>query len=205
MAVKKKAARKTTGVALQSARRETAPKKGAARKVVPKAAPKKKTAAAKKATRTATVATKTARKPAAKRAAERRNRAQPESLRLRQTRVSLTCDNLEASVAFYADILGFTRGEAYRKDDGTLQGIELKAGAVTFYLSQDDWGKGRDRQKGAGFRIYFVTVQDIDALSARLSAKGLAAPVADTPWGTREISVSDPSGFNVTIAWEKDA
>src|SRR5688500_11171949 len=50
----------------------------------------------------------------------------------------LTVNDLEASVAFYRDTLGFTVGERW-EDNGQLMGVELVAGQVSFMLTQDDW------------------------------------------------------------------
>jgi uncharacterized glyoxalase superfamily protein PhnB len=77
----------------------------------------------------------------------------------------------------------------------------LKAGVCEMGLSQDDWAKGRDRQRGAGVRVWCTTAQDIDALAARVKAAG--HPVAEEPkvqaWGGRGFAVDDPDGFQLTI------
>jgi hypothetical protein len=44
--------------------------------------------------------------------------------------------------------------------------VMLRAGEARINLSQDDWKKGRDRQKGVGMRIFVSTTQDIDQLAA---------------------------------------
>jgi uncharacterized glyoxalase superfamily protein PhnB len=77
----------------------------------------------------------------------------------------------------------------------------LRAGEARLGLSQDDWQKGRDRQKGIGTRLYVTTTQDIDQLAARVKKAGirLDAEAHDTEWG-RAFDVSEPSGFKVTIS-----
>ena len=64
-----------------------------------------------------------------------------------------------------------------------------------------DWAKGRDRQKGAGVRMWCTTTQDIDALAARIKAAG--SRLTDGPmnqeWGGRSLSIDDPDGFHFTI------
>ena len=141
------------------------------------------------------------RKQAAKSAAKARRikRHRPEALRLRKAAPGFTVNDLARSIAFYRDTLGFTAGETWSAG-GKLMGMELKAGAVTLWLMQDDWAKGRDRVKGVGHRTYFTTVQDIDALAARIKAAGgtlLHEPV--TRFGMRDIGVQDPDGFVFTI------
>ena len=109
--------------------------------------------------------------------------------------------DLEKSLAFYRDVLGFMMRERWEQD-GKLMGVEMEAGSVTFWLGQDDWKKGRDRVKGEGFRIYCETSQDVDALAARFKAGGgtLTEEPPDDPWGARDFAVADPDGFKITIA-----
>src|SRR5258707_3728640 len=92
-------------------------------------------------------------------------RRQPEALRLRSVALSLTANDLQRSIAFYRDVLGFVVGDEWRQK-GVLTGVELHAGAVTFMLAQDDFAKGRDRVKGLGTRFYCGTAQDIDRFAA---------------------------------------
>ncbi|HUL79702.1 MAG TPA: VOC family protein [Vicinamibacteria bacterium] len=157
-------------------------------------ASKKKGKTARKAPKKATRAT-ARRKPAA------RARRQPEALRLRSAGPSFTVNDLQKSLAFYRDVLGFTEGERW-EEDGVLRGVEVVAGRVSFWLGQDDWKKGRDRVKGQGFRMYCGTAQDIDALARRVRERGgaLAEGPRDVPWGGREFAVVDPDGFMMTIA-----
>ncbi|HEU4694071.1 MAG TPA: VOC family protein, partial [Vicinamibacterales bacterium] len=84
---------------------------------------------------------------------------------------------------------------------GTLLGVMLRAGEARIGLSQDDWQKGRDRQKGIGTRLYVTTTQDIDQLAARVKKAGirLDSEAHDTEWG-RAFDVTEPSGFKVTIS-----
>jgi uncharacterized glyoxalase superfamily protein PhnB len=161
-----------------------------------------------KRARQAAVTAKTARKVARKtvtaasgRRAQREGRQPPETLRLRSASPSFTVNDLQKSLAFYRDVLGFTEKERWERD-GTLHGIELVAGSVSVVLSQDDWQKGRDRAKGQGFRIYCDTVQDIDTLARRIQERGgtLAEEPKDQPWGGRDFAVADPDGFVITIA-----
>ena len=128
-------------------------------------------------------------------------RRQPETLRLREAAPSFTVNDLEKSVAFYRDVLGCLEKERWERD-GKLVGIEMRAGAVAFYLEQDDWKKGRDRRKGEAFSIYCTTAQDIDALAAAIKSRGgtLAEEPQSRPGGSRDFAVVDPDGFKIRIA-----
>ena len=112
---------------------------------------------------------------------------------------NLTVDDLKASIGFF-ESLGFAVEERW-EDNGKLNGVMLRAGDAHIGLSQDDWKKGRDRQKGVGSRIFIETKQDIDKLAARARQGGvrLNAEPHDTEWGTRAFEVTEPSGFLLTI------
>ena len=127
-------------------------------------------------------------------------RRQPENLRLRSMSLGLTVNDVRKSLAWYRDILGFVAGEEWR-EDGALMGIEVRAGAVTLWLGQDDWKKGRDRVKGEGIRLYGRTAQDIDRLAALIKSRGgvLAHEPKTEPWGERDFGLVDPDGFKITI------
>ena len=158
---------------------------------------KKKAVAKKAATRKA--AARRAPKPVARR---KRRRQQPETLRLRSVTASLTVDDLDKSIAFYTGALGFLVNERWT-DGGKLLGVMLKAGDCELGLSQDDWAKGHDRQKGQGVRIWFATIMDVDALAARAKAAG--ARLSQEPideYGARNFSLDDPDGYHLTISRE---
>src|SRR6266700_914948 len=111
-------------------------------------------------------------------------RQQPESLRLRSMAASFTVSDLDRSVAWYRDVLGFVVGERW-EEEGMVRGIQMKAGSCDIMLGQDDFAKGRDRKKGDGFRLWVATVQDIISVAARVKAKGwtLDREPSETPWG----------------------
>lgn len=129
-----------------------------------------------------------------------RPRRQPETLRLRKLTPSFTASDLPRSIAFYRDVLGFVIGEEWR-EDGQLAGCQIHAGAVTFMLGQDDFKKGRDRQKGVGTRVWCHTAQDLDRLAAEIKARGgvLDQEPQDMPWGDRLFMISDPDGFKLSF------
>src|SRR3989442_10054586 len=99
----------------------------------------------------------TKKKPAAKKRPRAKTKAktrpgasrQPETLRLRDISPTFTATDLQRSIAFYRDVLGFVVGEEGR-ETGTLAGCEMRAGAGTVYLPQDDFAKGREPNKGTG-------------------------------------------------------
>jgi catechol 2,3-dioxygenase-like lactoylglutathione lyase family enzyme len=130
---------------------------------------------------------------------QRRRRREPETLRLRAIEPSFTVNDLDRSVRFYTDVLGFILGDRW-EDKGVLKGVMLKAGACGLGLSQDDWSKGRDRRKGEGMSIWLRTAQDLDAIAGRIRSGGgsFEGPKTES-WGGRSLSVVDPDGFRLTL------
>ncbi len=114
----------------------------------------------------------------------------------------LTVDDLGKSITFY-EALGFSVGQRWEQD-GTLMSVMLKAGELELGLNQDDWKKGRNRQKGIGARLNIETAQGIDEIAARVKAAGFALDVEpfDTQWKTRQFELTDPSGFKLTVSSE---
>jgi lactoylglutathione lyase len=130
-------------------------------------------------------------------------RQQPESLRLRAITPSFTVNDLQRSLAWYRDGLGFFVSERW-EEGGQLVGVMLKAGSCHLGLSQDDFSNGRDRTKGVGFRIWCETLQDVDAVAARL--KSFGAKIVEGPeerWDTYSFTAEDPDGFKITVARAK--
>jgi len=158
-----------------------------------------KPARAKKAAKKAT------KSPARSKPAPRKSGGGDRTLALSSATPSFTVGDLETSLAFYRDVLGFDVEETWKNDEGSVMGLSLKAGDVSFMIGQDDWKKGRDRKKGEGFRIYCETKKRVDDLAKRIEARGgrLDQGPTDEPWGVRDISLTDPDGFKITIAGPK--
>lgn len=127
---------------------------------------------------------------------------QPSELNAKTILAGLTVDDLSKSIAFY-EALGFGIAEKWEQD-GTLMSVMLQAGQLQLGLNQDDWKKGRNRQKGIGTRLNIETAQNVDAIAARVKAAGFAVDVEpfDTQWKTRQFELTDPSGFKLTVSSE---
>ncbi|MCH7530496.1 MAG: VOC family protein [Gemmatimonadetes bacterium] len=128
-------------------------------------------------------------------------RQQPETLRLSSIAPGITVNDLQASLSWYCDVLGFTIAEKF-EHEGEVRGAALVAGVARLMLSQDDWAKGRDRVKGQGLRLYLSTTQDVDDVAAAIKSRGgeIASEPADMPWGARTFDLVDPDGFLLTIS-----
>ena len=133
-----------------------------------------------------------------------RERNRPESFRGRALMASLTVNDLQTSLAWYKDVVGFVIDQKYERA-GKLVAVALKAGKVRILIGQDDGAKGMDRVKGDGFSLQITTAQDVDEIAERVRDKGghLDTEPADTPWGARMFRMRDPDGFRLTISSEK--
>ena len=122
------------------------------------------------------------------------------TLRAKTISPSLTVNDLQQSITFFEG-LGFAVEDRW-EEQGKLLGVMLRAGDASIGLSQDDWKKGRDRQKGVGMRLFIGTTENIDQIASRAKSAGvkLDSDPHDTEWKTRAFEVTEPSGFKITIS-----
>jgi catechol 2,3-dioxygenase-like lactoylglutathione lyase family enzyme len=112
---------------------------------------------------------------------------------------SFTVSDLQRSVEWYRDVLGFTVDRSYERE-GVVRAVVVRAGAVRVLFTQDDGARG-ERVKGEGFSLQFTTSQDIDGLASRVKAQGWT--LEDEPataWGARVFRLRDPDGFKLVIS-----
>ncbi len=123
------------------------------------------------------------------------------TLKLSTVMPAITANDLGASIEWYRDVMGFVVAQEI-EHEGWRVGAVMSAGGVQFLLGQDDFAKGKDRQKGIGFRLYCVSERDIDELAAEIKARGgtLDQEPTDQPWGSRDFAISDPDGFKISIS-----
>ncbi len=114
--------------------------------------------------------------------------------------ISLTVKDLQNSMKWYTEVLGFTVDRKIERD-GTIRGYALKAGDARISINRDDGAKGWDRIKGLGFSLGISTDQSVDELAERIKDYGwkLDMEPKDMSWGARAIRVFDPDGFKITI------
>ena len=98
--------------------------------------------------------------------------------------------------AFYLDFLGFELVFEHRFEDGLPLYMAVRKGACELHISEH-YG---DATPGSAVRI---PVDDVSAYMAALRAKmfGNARPgePKEMPWGSREITITDPAGNRLTF------
>jgi uncharacterized glyoxalase superfamily protein PhnB len=129
-----------------------------------------------------------------------------ESLIGRPLAVSLTVKDIQKSLTYYQDTLGFSIERTLERE-GVLRSVALKAGDVSISINQDDGAKGWERVKGEGFSLRITTEQNIDELADRIKKSGgiLDSDPADMPWGTRAFRFRDPDGYKFMISSPRPA
>lgn len=109
------------------------------------------------------------------------------------------CKDVAASAAFYEGVLGFERESEYGGDVGLRLPVASNAEAsVSFYLHPGEAPEPAD--------LGTFQVADVDAVIEELRAAGMTivSEPADTPWGVREATISDPDGHVLTITSPAD-
>ena len=116
---------------------------------------------------------------------------------------SITCKDVDASIRFYRDAVGFAVAQTFERD-GKVAGAVVSAGDIRIVLNQDDGKLGWDRIKGQGFylQINVAALADVDAAAARIKAAGgtLLNEPADRPWGVRMFQFMDLDGFKLGVS-----
>ena len=116
---------------------------------------------------------------------------------------SITCKDLEASIRFYRDAIGFAVAQRF-ENEGKAVAAVVAAGDCHIVLNQDNGKLGWDRIKGQGFylQINVTGAADVDAAAARIKAAGgtLLSEPADRPWGARMFQFNDLDGFKLGVS-----
>jgi uncharacterized glyoxalase superfamily protein PhnB len=116
---------------------------------------------------------------------------------------SLTCKDLDASIRFYRDAIGFGVAATY-ETEGKVTTAVVVAGNCQIVLNQDDGKLGWDRIKGQGFylQINVQSAADVDAAATRIVAAGgtLTDQPADRSWGVRMFQFKDIDGFKFGVS-----
>ena len=127
---------------------------------------------------------------------------------VRQLRVVLQVDDLDAAVAFYRDALGLAERDAFSDPDGRV--VILEAGRATLELTDEAHARFIERVEGVAvegvagdpprLRLAFE-VDDADGATRRLEAAGtlVVAPPVRTPWDSLNARLAGPEDTAVTV------
>lgn len=112
---------------------------------------------------------------------------------------TVRCSNMNASLAFYTDVLDFERADDDDEEQSDPSFHILNREGDPLFLSSH-------RGDGEFGQAIVVTTNDVDALFRKFRERGLRTPgnpdaptmvhegPIDQTWGTREFYVDDPDG-----------
>jgi catechol 2,3-dioxygenase-like lactoylglutathione lyase family enzyme len=123
---------------------------------------------------------------------------------LRQVWPLFAVRDVERSLAFYRDALGFELAGRAEDDGGTFW-CRLARDGASIMLQRADRDDGPPETWGRGVAIYFVC-DDANGLYEEFSGRGLALGkpvVAD--YGMKQIFVPDPDGYTICFESPTDA
>ncbi len=120
---------------------------------------------------------------------------------------ALTVADIDASVRFYSEVLGFDVQFTLPGPDGKLIHASVKRGDATVMFGQLDPSNPHDQGKlGAGVALFFTVAdnEDIDAYFERVKEAGATVfqEPTDQFWGHRDWVIADPDGYLLWIGKE---
>ncbi len=117
---------------------------------------------------------------------------------------NLVVQDIEASTAFYRDVLGFTI-KATVPDAAPFVFVWLERDGVGVFLN-DKRAAGADypamaRRAPGGTAAMFFIVEDVDAFHSQVGPRAnVTMPIKTQFYGMREFAVEDPDGHVLTFA-----
>ncbi|MDI3341173.1 MAG: VOC family protein [Sphaerobacter sp.] len=112
--------------------------------------------------------------------------------------------DVDASLAHYRDVLGFTVDLVVPDGAGRTVHAEVSRHGVTVMFAPAEGLSPAARSfLGAGVELYITDEdEDIDAYFASVRAAGarIVAEPVDQEWGHRTFTISDPDGYRLTFA-----
>ena len=102
-------------------------------------------------------------------------------------------DDLERSLAFYEERLGFERDFVY---EGFYASVS-RGGAVIHLKCAPKLDAERAHRKAEEHLDAFLAVTGVEALHAEIAGRGapIARALEQRPWGARDFYVADPDGY----------
>jgi catechol 2,3-dioxygenase-like lactoylglutathione lyase family enzyme len=128
----------------------------------------------------------------------------PDVIRLNKLTPNLVVTNVERSVAFYRDVLGFEVTMTV-PDQGPYVFAAVQSGAVEIFLNAPEpafteYPAFKDRPIG-GTLTLFIEVAGVEQVHASLQARvKIVMPLEKKWYGVIEFAFEDPDGYLITFA-----
>ena len=103
--------------------------------------------------------------------------------------------DLQRSLGFYRDRLGFRVADRDAGTDAALRWCRLERDGVSLMLQQDDAPGAAGERRGSRVVLYLVC-DDVEPLQGELRKRGLdVSPPSTAYYGMRQLELRDPDGF----------
>ena len=117
---------------------------------------------------------------------------------------NLIVSNVDASLAFYIDVLGFTRGMTVPEQPPFVFASVTSGPVEIFFNDRSTVTKESQQMAGLAFgggNTMFIEVDGIDALHDRVKPHATIVMPLHAQWyGMREFAITDPDGYVITFA-----
>jgi len=118
--------------------------------------------------------------------------------------VNLDVPDIDAAVAFYRDVLGFSEGLIIPGLDGHTHYATVWNGEATIMFNRmDHLAPQVGAFLGTGVTLYIdLGDGDVDAYYRDLISRGvqIVKPLKDEYWGARDFTIADSNGYHITFA-----
>jgi len=113
---------------------------------------------------------------------------------VRQLQPLLAVQDIQRSIAFYRDQLGFAM-KSQAESEGKVFWCSMERDGVTIMLEEGADEDGPPEGRGRGVSFYFLC-EDADAIHAELTSRGLKlSPPAVAYYGMKQLVVPEPDGY----------
>ena len=120
---------------------------------------------------------------------------------------NLMCSDLDRSLKFYRDVLGFAVNQTVPPDKGPFIFAWMKRGTVSIFLNQHMPPQAGQpdlfaRQAIGGTGSVYIELSGIDELARAVEQRGVkfAVPMHTEFYGMREFALRDPDGYVLIFA-----
>jgi uncharacterized glyoxalase superfamily protein PhnB len=115
----------------------------------------------------------------------------------------LFVEDIDRSIAFYRDQLGFTLARQATDGDGRIFWCRVERGGCSVMLQQAEEAEdGPAEGRGRGVIFYFIC-DDVDVMHAELARRGMRLdPPKVAYYGMKQLFVPEPDGYELCFESE---
>ena len=113
----------------------------------------------------------------------------------------LAVRNVEETIEFYKNILGFETGMVFPDENNPEYADLSKDGMVMMFLLAKNMGIGSEEKLGIGVNLYMEIDGDIDEYYTELKNKSVkfVYDIKDEHFGIRDFAIEDIDGYQLTF------